>query len=513
MKWHSVRVRLTLWNVGVLALVLGVLGITLAYTTRASLAASVDRALADRGHEIASRWMGRPMFPPRAGPFGAFPAPPRSAGEPSRGSPAYFRRARFLDLEGRSIFPAPPGEDPLEAWDHDTFLVASLAGKELYSTVSFDGEPVRVFSVPLIRDDEIEGVVQVAHSMADQKRLLDGLTFTLLLLIPVALVTAGVGGLFLTDRALRPVREITQTAAQISAEDLSRRLKVAGGDEFAELGATFNGMIGRLEEAFNRLETAYEQQRRFVGDASHELRTPLTTIKANTSLALVGEPTPEEYREALLAADEAADTMNRIVQDLLLLARSDGGQLGLQMRPTPLDTVLERCAATFRRPETARITLDLPREPLVAHADGHHLTRLFNNLLENAVRHTPPEGEITLSARRSRPQTLEVSVRDTGEGIAPEHLPHVCDRFYRVDAARARAGYSAGTGTGLGLAICRSIVQAHGGELHIESELGRGTTVTVTLPEARDGSPSPTPAGVSALEERRPLAGARKAGA
>lgn len=477
---HSFRARLALWHVVVLALVLGSFGLALSYSLRHSLAESVDRDLAFRANFYAERW-GRDRFRriPRGGPRS--PQPPSGATESERRG--YFRRPRIFFRAGDHMLPSN-SDDP---WDEDTFLL-SVAGREQYSTVSLEGEKVRVYSTPILAGDLVEGVVQVAHPLTEQERLNDGLARTLLTLIPLALLVAGVGGAFLTDRALRPVRAITHAAAQIGAEDLSRRLDVPGKDELSELASTFNGMIGRLEEAFHRLESAYDQQRRFIADASHELRTPLTAIKANTSLALVGEPSAFEYREALTAADQAADSMNRIVQDLLLLARSDGGQLRLDLRPVPLEDVLRQSVALARRREGAPVHLDLPAMPLAVLGDAHHLTRLVTNLLENALRHTPADGEVTVTAL-SAPcapdgedpgPRVEVRIADTGEGMAPEHLPHLGERFYRVDSARCRAQ----GGTGLGLAICRSIVQAHRGSLGFESTLGRGTTVTVTLPGA-----------------------------
>jgi signal transduction histidine kinase len=271
---------------------------------------------------------------------------------------------------------------------------------------------------------------------------------------------------------------------------------VEGHDELSELAATFNGMLGRLEQAFLRLALALEQQRRFTADASHELRTPLTIIKAHTSLALEEERTNQEYRQALVAADRAADATTRIVQDLLLLARADAGQLrpeappaGMR-RPTPIREVLDSAAEAFRGPAIAPIRIELPDPSPAVPGDRSQLVRLFSNLLENAVRHTPPDGRIVVSVAE-QPPGLVVRVADTGEGISPEHLPHVCERFYRVDAARTRRQ----GGTGLGLAICASMVEAHGGSLAIDSVVGRGTTVTVRLPgpvsSVADGSASP----------------------
>jgi two-component system OmpR family sensor kinase len=478
----SIRARLTLWHVAVLGLVLIGFSFALSYSVRTSLASAADDELADRAHFFTQRWEqagsfgGPSRWPGRGGP-GAPPGdssqrrdtPPSTEAE-RRG---YFRQPRIMDPEGHPMLPF--GDEP---WDPDAFHVA-LVGKDIYSVVTIDNEHIRVFSTPVGPKDDPEGVVQVAHVLTEQERLNAGLIRTLLTLVPIALLVAGIGGVFLTDRALRPVRNITQAAAQIGAEDLSQRLEVTGEDELGQLATTFNGMIGRLEEAFRRLEAAYEQQRRFTGDASHELRTPLTAIKANTSFALCGEHTPEDYRDALKAADEAADTMTRIVQDLLLLARSDSGQFQMSLTPADLDDVLGRAASAIRDRSAAPIHVRLAEKPTGVQGDSHHLMRLFLNLLENAARHTPGDGSITVTVMPGRDR-VTVTVEDTGEGIPPEHLPHLCERFYRVDSARSRAQ----GGTGLGLAICQSIVAAHGGTMSFGSEVGKGTTVTVTLQPA-----------------------------
>jgi len=484
MNWGSIRIRLIFWNGVIMALVLIAAGMALSYSVRTFLSDSINRDLADRAHGAAARWnrfdpARFPQGPPNSAVTGqtARRSPPPGASEPEKRG--FYRRPRYLNREGKPLMPF--SEDV--AWDEGASLVSSLAGVERYSTLVVEGEALRIFSIPLMRGDEIEGVVQVAHPLTEQRRLEDGLERTLLMLIPLALLVAGVGGAFLTDRALRPVKRITEEAARIGAQDLSHRLEVTGKDELSELAATFNGMIARLEAAFHQMEQAYEQQRRFTADASHELRTPLTTIKANTSLALCGEPTPAEYREALEAADEAADSMNRIVQDLLLLARSDGGQLGLSLQAVSVRELLDRAAAQVVDDACAHIEVQPAVADFSVVGDAHHLVRLFVNLLENAARHTPATGRITLSAQADPQDANQVVIRvtDTGEGIPPQHLAHVCERFYRVDAARA---HDSRGGTGLGLAICQSIVQAHTGTLGITSDVGRGTTVTVTLPRA-----------------------------
>jgi signal transduction histidine kinase len=361
----------------------------------------------------------------------------------------------------------------------------SASGQKWFFTTEYQGEPVRVLSAPIVEDGRVAAVIQLALPLDEQKRFTEGQLRTLAVFLPLGLLVAGLVGIFLTDRALRPVRGVIQAAAEIGAADLSRRLEVRGQDEFAELAATFNGMIARLDEAFRNLENAYQrlekaylQQQRFTADASHELRTPLTRIKGSVSLALSGQRDAAAYRKTLQTVDDAAGVMSQLIQDLLLLARADAAQLRFKLRPLSVAALLEEAVESMPEGHGCPIHIQLPEEPLGLMGDWGALTRLLQNLLANARRHTPGDGQVTLSAHRE-PAGIVLTVADTGEGIPPEHLPHVCERFYRVDDARSR---SAG-GTGLGLAICQSIVQAHGGTLTIESQPGHGTTVRVTLPD------------------------------
>lgn len=455
----SVRVRLALWNVGVLALVLAGLAVLFSVTLRANISAAVDRHLSQRAHH-AQHILEEP--PPHFRPSQAPGEDPDSSGE---------MRPRVFLPDGRGLIPTDTPLDPAG-------LRRAEAGEEGFKTVTSAQGDIRVYSLPIVRNGAVIGTVQagtvLTHIYAERARM----TATFLYLIPVVLLVAGLGGAFLTDRALRPVRRIAAAANRIEAEDLSHRLPVSGDDEFSDLAETINGMLSRLEASFARQEQAFEQQRRFAADASHELRTPLTIIKANTSLSLSERRTAAEYEKTLRAVDTAADRMTRIVQDLLLLARADADQLLYTLAPTALADVLHSAAAAVPQGDSAPIRIDLPEPVFVlGHADS--LTRLFSNLLENAVRHTPPDGRVTVSAETIGEQ-IAVEIADTGVGIAPEHLPHVTERFYRVEAARSRAQ----GGTGLGLAICRSIAEAHGGHLEVSSVLGQGTTVRVFLPAA-----------------------------
>ena len=497
----GLRIRLVLWNVLALAGILALLGGVMQYSIRTSLLRSIDRDLRQRtpplppsvrfgdhgprhdgeGDAPPDNPAGPPNDPPQDGPNAPPPADSTDDGSESEILPQRMRHPRMFDLLGRDFM----GHTNQGFYDPAGFKIA-LGGGEDFTNVTIAGRPFRVFSRPLRDRGQVIGVGQNALPLGEYYRAIADVDGVLLTLIPMALLLAGIGGAVLTGRALRPVRQITQAAAVIGAEDLSRRLPVSGKDEFARLAATFNAMLSRLQHSFAEQQVLIEQQRRFTGDASHELRTPLTIIKANTSLLLPGQPSLEDCREALEDIDRAANAMTRLVQDLLLLTRSDGGQLGRNAVLMPVSDVLENAAQSVRKGEYAPVQIESESPHLTLRGNPDELTRLFANLLENAARYTPQDGQIRVTAAAQH-SVIVIQVTDTGSGIAAEHLPHLCERFYRVDAARSRPD----GGTGLGLAICKSIAEAHGGTLAIASEPGRGTTVTVTLPRPESISPLP----------------------
>lgn len=485
---RTMRARLTLWNVFVLALMLLTLGSILHTVVTHNLMAAIDSDLAHRALHHKKFWANVPQashehWPPEKHPAGKLPEGPPAGAQPVRqrapttlaapssietGTASRWRTPvieRVFDVNAKQSWPPYEQEAP---WSLELFAHAAQ-GQETYSTILEEGERVRVLSAPLRRrSGQVAGVVQVGASLADVDRSLNNLNTTLLTLTPVALLIAGVGGLLLTGRMLRPLRQVNQELALIRAEDLSRRLVVRGEDEFSDLATNVNAMLQRLEEAF-------AQQRRFTADTSHELRTPLTVIKAHSSRGIADVESSEKQRRAWAATDRAATLMNAIVQDLLLLARSDAGQLTPVLQPVSLWESVEAGREGVQTEGNATITNHVPRHLMVS-GDTILLTRLFTNLLKNALRHTSAGGFITITAEASK-GIIVAAVADTGTGIAPDHLLHVLERFYRVDEARSRAG----GGTGLGLSICQSIVNAHGGSLHITSSLGVGTTVHVSL--------------------------------
>lgn len=471
MKITSVRFRLLLWNIGILAVAL--LGFH--YLSQLTIRTLLIRGMDRRAGEMAARALSFYANPPENAP----PVPKNVPPPPEdKRRPEPFRA---FDLQGKVLpHPGPQSSTPITIWDTAAFARAA-AGQTVYTFVRDpDNNDIltRVMSRPILRRGQRVGVLQVGMPFEEMQSLLSSLSTVFLILAPCALVLAALGGIFLTDRALRPVRNIVYAADGITSADLSRRLPVTGADEFSQLATTMNGMLARIEKAFTELSGALERERRFTADASHELRTPLTAITANASLALDGDTSPEEYREAMQAIHSAAAMMRRLVDDLLLLARSDSGQLAIDADEVDVEDLFTLATAMVGDSENrAPVQVDIAEDARLLHGDVNHLQRALINMLENARRHTPSSGAIVMAARRDG-EMLVLEVADNGEGIPPEALPRLGERFARVDAARSRAH----GGTGLGLAICRGIAEAHCGQFSIESKPGIGTRVQIRLP-------------------------------
>lgn len=310
----------------------------------------------------------------------------------------------------------------------------------------------------------------------------------LLIAAPVTLLVAAFGGYWLASRALRPVRLITRAARQMSETDLSQRLGIHNRDELGELAATFDGMLDRLDAAFRR-------QRQFTADASHELRTPLTIVNLEVSRALAMPRTSEEYIEALSAIQAENQYMSHLVNDLLTLARADASTTTLRLVALDLSEValeaVERLATLAHERAIRLVVGSLPELSVVG--DRGLLMQALTNLVNNAIIHSSGIGtsvEVETRVERRDGRTWAVaSVSDDGPGIAADHLPRLFDRFYRVEAARTVAESTTAVemeigGSGLGLAIVQWVANAHGGEARVRSVGGDGATFEFWLPAA-----------------------------
>jgi heavy metal sensor kinase len=290
------------------------------------------------------------------------------------------------------------------------------------------------------------------------------------------------GGWAISRGIVRPIARISATAAAISATNLSGRI------EAAQLDNELTGLAGVLNDMFSRLQDEFSRQARFTADASHELRTPVALLHSQIELALNRRRTPEEYREALETCQRASTRLRSLLDGLITLARADAGKLALAFQPVDLVALVEEVAARHRADAgRARvdITTTLPGAPVEVKGDPTSLARLLENLLTNAIRHTADGGRIEISLTADRQEAV-LSVADTGCGIPEDDLPHIFERFYRVDKARSRSS----GGSGLGLAICQSIVEAHSGTIGCTSKLDEGTTFVVRLPISQHGLPS-----------------------
>lgn len=283
-----------------------------------------------------------------------------------------------------------------------------------------------------------------------------------------------VGGWWLSGRAIEPIQAMSATAASITAANLSRRIDTARlDDELSKLGTILNAMLERIERAF-------EQQVRFTADASHELRTPLAIVMSHAELALARERTPDEYRAALEAALRSSRRMKLLVEELLTLARSDAGRLKLDLAPVDLRRVVEESVALLTPlAEEHNVRLSARAAEARVTGDANRLSQVVTNLLTNAIMYNRPEGDVTVTTAVADSEVV-LTVTDTGIGISQEDLPHLFERFYRVDRARTRER----GGSGLGLAICQGIVSAHGGSISITSQVDTGSTFTVRFPKS-----------------------------
>jgi heavy metal sensor kinase len=351
-----------------------------------------------------------------------------------------------------------------------------LHGTSWLSTITArNGHSVRLYSTVLVENGRIFGVVQVGEPLASLDNTLHSILLEFLLIVPFVLLLGALGSYWLAARAFGPIHRLTRTAQHIEAEDLQQRVPVPRArDEVQDLALTFNEMIERLDKAFT-------QQRRFVADASHELRTPVAAIRSLTDVVLAQGASEEEYVNVLSEVNVVTERLGHLINDLLTLARADEGQMLLERKPVRLDLLAADVAAsTELLAEERDITVEVDtREPVLVLGDEVRLIQVILNLLQNALTYTNAGGKVSLIVKAGDKNAL-LTVRDTGIGIAPEHLEHIFERFYRADAARSRAD----GGSGLGLAIVDWIVRAHKGTISVESQVGEGTTFTISLPLA-----------------------------
>ena len=336
-------------------------------------------------------------------------------------------------------------------------------------------DDVRLLTMPILRDGRVVQIVQVGMSLQRAHNALGRYLDTLVVLIPLGVALAAVGGAIIARTALRPVDEMALAARRITAEDLGQRISLRGtGDELDRLAETLNGMLARLAAAFAEL-------RRFAADAAHELRTPLTALKGGIEVSLRSARSAGEYRQVLEGSLEEVERLIRLAEDLLLLSRSTAGP-ETPRSPVELEPLLLEVADVgVRLAQGTGVGVRVDDVvPATVNGDAVALRRAALNLVENALKYTPAGGKVELSLTRSDGHA-SVTVQDTGIGIASADQERIFEPFVRLDAARTRET----GGTGLGLAIARAVAVAHGGTLSMESAPGAGSRFTIRLPLAQ----------------------------
>jgi len=361
-----------------------------------------------------------------------------------------------------------------ERWDQvgaDLPVALSLS-TEAYTT-EISEQDWRTLAQPIVGPGgKIEGWVQAARSLRPIDNALSALATELYIILPLAVLIAALASYFLAGRALRPLTRMARTAEQIGPATLDKRIDHIGpADEVGRMAAAFDAMLDRVQAAF-------ERERRFSADASHELRTPLAAIKGGIGVSLARTRTVEEHEAILQNLDAQADQLIRLCDDLLVLARG-GRPRSADSENVDITSLLELVVEQFEplAEEQAVTVRTHIRRRLTVTGFPDDLIRLFLNLLGNAVKFSPPGGRVTVAARKQHGY-VHVLISDRGPGIARGRLPHVFEPFYRSDPSRTNGE----RGTGLGLAIAHEIAGAHGGAITVHSKLGEGTTFEVTLP-------------------------------
>ncbi len=468
MRMKGLRAQLTLWHAGLMAMTLLVLALFTYLLLIRVLNSRADAALLDTADTTARQIA---VILSQAGTENAAQRPTFLANDLRN----WGRYVQVVDPQGNPIeksdglqtHPLPCSSDALRE---------GLAGRTLFENKDTLGEQrVRMVTVPVRLGKDIPYLVQAGASLEGLQAALERAAWILLILTPLVFVFSLLGGWLLLGRALRRVDNLTQTALDIQSTNLQRRIEHDGTqDEFGRLAQAFDQMIARLDRSF-------QQVRRFSSDASHELRTPLTAIRGEAEVALLGELRPDDSRRALRNILDSAERMSGIVESLLLLSRADSGQSLIRREPVALaETVMEayeQSEPTANRHGVSMLVDEV--EELVVEGDPLWLNQIVTNLLTNGAKYTPEGGSVTISLRQEEGQAV-IRVRDTGIGIPEEHLPHIFDRFYRVDSGRARAA----GGVGLGLSITRWAVEEHGGSISVTSKAGEGSEFVVRLPLA-----------------------------
>ncbi len=356
--------------------------------------------------------------------------------------------------------------------------------KDRHIPVAEDSDlDLHILQIPALEDGKPAYIVQVAGSLNSIHSTLQGLKFILFLLLPITVVVASVcAGEFLASITLKPLKDMVNTARQITAENMSLRIATPESkDEIRHLAETFNDMLGKIQQGI-------VSQKQFIQDVSHELRTPITIMRGELEVALKRQRSPEEYCRILESTLEETKKIGKLLENLLALTRFDSSATILAKVPTDITAMMRDILDDMKiLASPKRIKMGyVGQEGVTILLDRDKITRALIDILDNAIKYTPEEGKISVGVITQK-NCACIKITDTGIGIPAHDLPHIFDRFYQVDKSRNSAGF------GLGLSIARSIINAHGGSIAVESIQHQGTTFIITLPMGSPGTDQALP--------------------
>ncbi len=485
MLLQSIRFKIVLWHMFILSLALFIFGMVLYHNLYLKIADDTDDVLRSRSkgieESIDTYWEAERIAIAEGVSKSHFSKQDninfiriakRWVGEKINDPDLINIIVRIFDAHGSPI--ASTRNIPIEHLNARIFNEVKRGAdhfENVYLVVDERPTSFRILTTPVMENRRLSYVVQVASPLTQLHAVLRNLSLSLLFLLPLTVILTGLSGVFLVQLTLRPVDQMIDTIHQITAENLKLRLKIPGTkDEIESLAQTFNQMISRLDEAFTT-------QRQFMEDISHELKTPLSVLKGELEVTLKRIRSTQEYETTLQSSLEEVNHLAGMVENLLTLARFDAKTTTLQAVVLDLNLLLRDAVEAI---QVLAVQKDISIQLNSAHTveiigDKHQLKRLILNILDNAIKYTPPGGKISIDLRQQK-NTADIDITDSGIGIPEGELPHIFDRFYRIDKSRSSIGF------GLGLSIAQSIAVAHGGRIYARANVPQGTTFTISLP-------------------------------
>jgi heavy metal sensor kinase len=457
-KW-----RLTIWYGGILSLILVVFSSGVYIYFRNSLQDSIDAKIKSIGEVLSSSMTDSH----NTSVFGNFERYLENVlGRKPKGKFIQIMDrsgkigAKMSDIEGETL---PTSFSALET---------ALRGEIVYETVEKTAPRLRIVTLPIMENKKVMSVVQVGTSLEDFDETMKKLLLIMVISIPTSICVTIIVGYFMAKKALRPVDQIRRAAVKITSSNLDEKIDIAGRrDELGRLAETFNAMIGRLKDAFQRVN-------QFSTDVSHELKTPLTILKGGTEVALRKDREKDEYKKLLSSNLEEIDRMSRIIDDLLLLSKADLKELKLNLEEIAIrDLIVDVCMDMKIFASNKGVEIQVSDvDDVRLKGDELKLRRMLWNIIENGIKYTPGGGSVTISSHLNDGYA-QIDVQDNGVGIPEGDIKYIFDRFYRADRSRRRE-----SGSGLGLSISKWIAEAHQGTIEVKSSPQAGSCFTIKLP-------------------------------